>query len=241
MNPGFDAADLPDAAHFGRIVVYRHWKLWRVFRRELRLIGIALAEPWLDGWNTATCRRDPFDDPPEEEHPVVYAGCGCGYWGYWLPMATQFTVPRGAPSVFGAIEVAGRLRVGDLGVRTERARILGVVAVHDTADLLRETYPSVTVYDGVRELVRDHPQTDAESLLGETPEHAFAGYLCGEVTRWYPHRRILGTAGMPSSVGTTLALWQQALGQVSASSTARVHARRRARYRMLSQWRRPDD
>ena len=227
MTSGFDQTSIADAAHFGTIVVYRHWKLWRVSRRELTLIGIAMPAAWRDEWNTATCRSDPFNEDEaddRDEHPVVVPGCGCGYWGYWLPRATVLTVPQAAPSVFGAVEVAGRIRVGDLGLRAERARILGLAAMHDTAELLRENYPSTTVYGDAHAVIDAHPPIDTTSLLGQSAEGAFVDYVGSDLSHY---RQVMTGRVSAVNLTATLTQMQRALGyRPTATSTARVHARR---------------
>lgn len=192
-----DTGDVPDGAWFGQLRMYRQWACGRYFMSAaLRrfygnpqdtpgaLTGVTYQHPWSPGWNDSVCYRlldwaSGEVDPDEEQRP--HEGCGCGYWGYWRPNGHAFYNFGADELVFGVAEVGGRVRVGDVGVRAEKARILAVAAPPKLWPPLREQYPDIELFGGRRSLLRAYPPQDVSGLIGVSAEKALHDH---ELARW---------------------------------------------------------
>lgn len=97
----------------GALRVYRHWRLGT--DGLLRAVSQGIEWP-PDKEFVARC----LGTRPQP-HSVPRQGCGCGVWAYYDPeeMGNQ-------GFIFGAIEVTGRVLLGEKGVRAEKAKILAL-------------------------------------------------------------------------------------------------------------------
>lgn len=108
-----------------------------------------------------------------EHHDAPNAGCECGIYGWYAPNDTRLM----GGSVFGAIEVTGRVLMGTHGFRAERARVLGLVI--EGPALLSILYDRcrdnlVQIYHSRSELIAALPPDDVSHLVD---------HRCGEECR----------------------------------------------------------
>ena len=112
------------------------------------------ATAWADGWNTATCLRDPAHRPPEPE-------CPCGFYLYSDP-AYLLSQPPGR-QLLAVVAVHGTMEAGTRGARAEHARIeavwLGRRISDGLAAAIRRRYPTVAVYRDRAAMTAEHPLT----------------------------------------------------------------------------------
>lgn len=138
----------PVADHFIGVRVFGRTRNTRGY-----LTGMAFRSRWSPGVNVAGCYStlgdalsaigsmfggfiagtDELGEAHGDRHPPPASGCGCGFWAYTLP-------PEGGPirlsdgSVLGIIEAWGRMLIGPLGFRAEKARILALAFPAGTAE-----------------------------------------------------------------------------------------------------------
>lgn len=162
---------------------------WRAHPPEgearVALSGLSVPVAWEPGWNTARCHRMRFvtalhkDDEGKDEK-VPNRDCGCGYWGYWLPENVDRTPATVGPTayfegvpVFGVAKIAGRGIRGRLGIRVEKARIVGLCCPNSgVAEVVAAAYPDVRIFKRKEDLVAAFPPTDVKPLIGMSAEEA---------------------------------------------------------------------
>ena len=121
----------------GSLITVRYWQARTV---EPRLVG-RYGKPWTAGENVATCYNRPGFDGLEYVHTeygpkLVYVppdgrvpdpDCGCGFWSYYARQVSPYSPYGYDPfGVVGVVESYGRVLMGSLGIRAERARILAL-------------------------------------------------------------------------------------------------------------------
>lgn len=169
----------------GSLRGYRTWHIHDVGGANPQLISTASSARWTAGWNTAECRIPPLlaginqlaarisrtagNGEVDEHGPVPDTNCTCGMYGWYLPNGLESGMLR----VFGVVEAAGRVTLGESGFRAERARVsavhLGRHANADTLEAFTKAYPGAVFYGDRKKMLRDFPPDDLTSL-GITPK-----------------------------------------------------------------------
>lgn len=80
---------------------------------------------WADGEVEAVCKNG-----HQHADQVPSASCGCGFWAYWTAEDAN-RVWRPTRPVIGVVEGYGPTRIGDVGFRSQLARIVALAIVFD--------------------------------------------------------------------------------------------------------------
>lgn len=162
--------DGPGALLPGALRGYRTWRI----NEEGYLLSTAMPTVWPEErWAAECLAPSPVSwssdgrvmAAPRPRHLSPDADCKCGIYGWYDPADTRMV----ATSVFGAIEVSGRIRLGDHGFRAEFARVLAVSFnhTHPLAPMLRARMlaAGVAVHSDRSTLVDAYPPDDVSSLV----------------------------------------------------------------------------
>lgn len=136
-------------------------------------------------------------------HSAPDAGCECGFYGWYSPVDSRLQLG----SVFGAVEVTGRVLMGTHGFRAERARVLGLVIESATlgAQVLRQRaeVSLVPVFSSRAALLEQLPPDDVSSLV----DHSCDQRCVSGAPPWVPP----SMAGIPQATAVEAAKWLAAL------------------------------
>lgn len=195
----------------------RGYRTWRI-TRDGQLRSTAFDYVWpTAGERKAECRRGPtarvvpvpgmpgiarLEDVEDHRDEAPGEDCKCGFYGWYDPADARMV---DAP-VFGAIEVAGRVKVGGHGFRAERARLVALVVTPEmrtrvgAAELLRRLeVDEVPVYEDRPSLLADFPPDDVSHLVKHECDPAcmeeilyltMAGRVSGFLTAHYNHAHV---------------------------------------------------
>lgn len=193
--------------------------------------------PWGDGANTAHCRAVRLAATSGPSHPAPNPECTCGFYAYASESAAS-EYPN-ARHVLAVVACWGRVIAGTRGVRTEHARVeaiwMSATVPPELAAMVRERYPSVSVYADRVAMIAEHPPTALDCY--EQPANAEAPWR--RFGRWLAIAAavILGTlpAHWLGSNRDARIVWGVVLGcfVVAAALSRRRHADLSARRRGL--------
>lgn len=147
----------------------RGYRMWHLRGGELCATSV-LHGSWEAGELTAACRRLVFAPVDAQRHEAPDAACNCGIYGWYRP--TEARLHHGA--VFGVIEAAGRVLLGDFGFRAERARILALCVPEEWSDTPARAVAfaqqwerkGVRVFGSREALLAEFQPEDVTELLG---------------------------------------------------------------------------
>ncbi len=140
-----------------------------------KLVSLGHQHIWEPGVNAARCI--PVWPVPDREHDVASIGCSCGIYAYWASEADNLRDRTGWDRrVIGIIEGHGTLVAGARGFRSEKARIVALVArtwglAHDQEEKLRAVAAEfgVPLFDTLDEALVEFPLTTAEDVGCTSP------------------------------------------------------------------------
>jgi hypothetical protein len=137
---------------------------------------------WSDGVNNAECdvvgdvfaliraRRAGKQAPPVCD--LVDPLCTCGFYAYWNPCGDE-RLSSAYNDVIGVAEMFGKATIGELGIRSEKARIVGVTPGESgfapvfsecwDANLAKQ-YPSVQVLGTLGSMLRTYPLSNPQEF-----------------------------------------------------------------------------
>lgn len=109
---------------------------------------------WTPGENVADCSFRGFWDG----HTPGQADCSCGMYSYFNLRSARTYFPETSPGIMAVIEAYGRVTLGNKGMRSEKARIVGLVTPKTLTGKLRhplhaqvlEQFPDVRTFRTVR-------------------------------------------------------------------------------------------
>lgn len=111
------------------------------------------------------------------DHPAPSAGCTCGIYAWYEPDDTGILTAR----VFGVVQAAGVVLMGDRGFRAQHAEIVAVVTRNRRLATACEE-AGIRVYRRRSELLEDFPPEDVSGLLGDTGDDEHGGDDAGGAT-----------------------------------------------------------
>ena len=98
--------------------------------------------------------------------PNTARGHECGIYGYHTPLhSTSVFGLRPTNAAFGVIEASGRILLGDIGFRAEKARLVAVACLPNTKAESACRQAGIIVYEKVRDMLGDWPSQDISSLV----------------------------------------------------------------------------
>lgn len=166
-------------AHSGEMVAatlrgYRSWKLSggrghssTTFRHGFRTLQAVSADVvWESKFLTAICNRRGFNpyvammSPGQSNHkaldgtelPVPTSRCSCGIYGWYEP-ENAMRLHTGA--VVGVVEFSGRIVMGTVGFRAEKARIVGITFGTSSRDSLLSVQQSLGILMHIEKYLND--------------------------------------------------------------------------------------
>ncbi len=177
--------------------------------RPVPLLTGAAGYAWQPGMNEARCRYRGDAHEPPVEYDEQGAECGCGLWAYWKLGIGNWSgsdVP-----VLGIIEGTGRVLIGELGFRCQKARIIALVPAFaiEVSGGYADPYS-----DRYRYGYRDDPYHYSSTEPGKEYEEEYLARARERATAWtgvimealgelYPEARVFATAkGMLASIPT---------------------------------------
>jgi hypothetical protein len=119
---------------------------------------------WTDGANTAQCLAIGRTGGESTAHDAPAPGCTCGFYAY---ASETFTAEYpNARHVLAVIACWGRVIAGTRGLRAENARIEAIwmssTVPPDLANMVRERYPSTSLYADKAAMLAEHPATELD-------------------------------------------------------------------------------
>jgi len=131
---------------------------------------------WGDGANTARCRAVRLTAASGPAHPAPDPECTCGFYAYASDSAAG-EYPN-ARHVLAVIACWGRVIAGTRGVRAEHARVeaiwMSATVPPELVAMVRERYPSVSVYSDKAAMLAEHQPTALDCY--EEPARAEAAW-----------------------------------------------------------------
>jgi hypothetical protein len=132
------------------------------------LYPLFVDEPWVDGANTASCRRARRDAGTgaacSSRHAAPDPNCTCGFYAYGSERAAG-EYPQGR-HVLAVVACWGRVIAGTRGLRAEFCRIealwLSDAVPEELVGLVRDGYPSTAVYRDRARMLAQHPVTELD-------------------------------------------------------------------------------
>ena len=134
---------------------------------------------WFDGENIALCgcMRYSSTNPETEKHTPGEMHAGCGFYAYTNHKYFEYEHNTQA---IGVVEGYGRMTVGDLGFRAQKARILGISFKESLGFLERllfeKEYPNVQIFDTPDQMFEEIPLVgvQGEIKIPKATGHAIA-------------------------------------------------------------------
>src|SRR5262249_32823027 len=132
---------------------------------------------WGDGANTARCRAVRLAAASGPPHPAPDPDCTCGFYAYASDSAAG-EYPN-ARHVLAVVACWGRVIAGTRGGRPGRARVeaiwMSTTGPRELVAMVRERYPSVSVYTDKAARLAEHPPTELDCY--EEPVRTEAAWL----------------------------------------------------------------
>lgn len=104
-------------------------------------------------------------NPRDPNHKIAQRNCRCGFYAYYDYRNSDYG--RSGGNVPAIIEAYGRVSVGPLGFRAEKAKIIAVAVDlsgdrapwigEEAVGYLRQRYPEVELHGSAKAMYRDHP------------------------------------------------------------------------------------
>jgi hypothetical protein len=173
---------------------------------------------WTDGVLEALCGNGYDHVPPVETLPDGRGRDGCGFWAYWsmTELAGNTFSGSGGLPVLGVIQGYGRVLLGELGFRCQRAKIIALapsfsVQTEITPQWRSPSWPSGSVLPGVGELFvemyksEEEQEKEQKEVRERAQRHADAwmAMIQDRLAAMYPGVQVFATAaGLLASVPT---------------------------------------